>query len=276
MDEAMPAPALHTRHWPRAEATPARGAVVIVHGVGEHVGRYAHVAERLNAWGFDVHGFDQYGHGRSPGKRGTLHTPTRLLDDLANRVDAVRADLLPGQPLLVLGHSMGGLLAARFTALAMRPLDGLVLSSPALASGMRRDQRWLAALLAKIAPGFTIANGLPPEGISHDAAEVAAYRSDPLGHDRISGRLAHFIDSAGPPTLAAAPHWTVPTLLLFAGDDRLVDAAGSRRFAAAAPADVVTSQEFPRAYHELFNETDAVRAAVFAALQAWLDAHFPG
>ena len=265
--------ALRTRHWRHDPAAPARGCVVIVHGIGEHSGRYAHVAAQLNRWGFDVISYDQYGHGESPGRRGTLTTPRRLLDDLATVVDRVRESIADGQPLILLGHSMGGVLAARFVAERLRPLDGLVLSSPAIATGIKPWQRIMASLVARIAPGLTIANGLPSEAISHDPREVAAYRADPRVHDRVSGRLAQFVDASGALVLAAAPAWPLPTLLLFAGSDRLVDAEGSRRFAALAPKDRVTVREFPQYYHELFNEAE--RAPVFDALARWLAQRFP-
>lgn len=266
--------ALRTRTWRHVSSTGLRGCVLIVHGIGEHSGRYPHVAKALNQWGFDVIGFDHFGHGESPGKRGTLTTATRLLDDLAVMVDHVRTASPFGTPFILLGHSMGGVLAARFVAEQVRPVDGLVLSSPAIASGMKAWQRVLANALANMAPAFTIANGLPSDAISHDVEEVAAYRADPLVHDRVSGRLAQFVDASGAPVLAAAPTWQVPTLLMFAGSDRLVDAEGSRRFAALAPKGVVTAQEFPGHFHELFNEVN--RAPVFDALKRWLGQRFPG
>ena len=270
---AMPdCTSLRTRTWQRDVDALRRGCVLIVHGIGEHSGRYAHVADQLNRWGFDAIGFDQFGHGDSPGKRGTLTTSTRLLDDLAVMVDVTR-NAISGAPLILLGHSMGGGLAARFVAEGLRAVDGLVLSSPAIASGMKSWQRVLAQGLAKIAPDFTIGNGLPTEAISHDPEMIAAYRADPQVHDRVSGRLAQFVDESGAPVLAAARAWQVPTLLMLAGSDRFVDAEGSRYFAALAPKDVLTAQEFPQHYHELFNELD--RAPVFEALKRWLDQRFP-
>ena len=101
---------------------------------------------------------------------------------------------------------------------------------------------------------------------------VAAYQSDRLVHDRISARLARFIATAGPATVALAPQWKVPTLLMYAGEDKLVQPQGSRDFAAAAPAGVVTTHCFEGLYHEIFNELDA--APVFAALRQWLDQRF--
>ncbi|MCW5651038.1 MAG: lysophospholipase [Ramlibacter sp.] len=264
---------LALQEWPLAEDTALRGAVVLVHGLGEHAGRYDHVAQRLNSWGFAVRGYDQYGHGESGGVRGGLPDDDRLLEDLADLVDSTRMRLPDGAPLLLLGHSMGGLVAGRFVAQGRRPVDGLVLSSPALDPGLNPLQKLLLAVVPRVAPNLTVGNGLDSSYISHDPAVVAAYRADPLVHDRISGRLARFIADGGPATVAQAARWQVPTLLMYAGADRLVNPAGSRAFAAAAPPDRVTSRCFDNLYHELFNELD--RERVFEVLKAWLDVQFP-
>ncbi|MES1163052.1 MAG: alpha/beta fold hydrolase, partial [Rhizobacter sp.] len=108
---------LQLREWPVPDA---RGTVLIVHGLGEHIGRYAQVAARLNAWGWHAIGFDHRGHGASEGARGALAHDDDLLQDLARVVDAVRA--ARAGPLLLLGHSLGGLVAARFVAEALRPV----------------------------------------------------------------------------------------------------------------------------------------------------------
>lgn len=258
--------------WPLDPAVKLRGVVIVVHGLGEHAGRYDHVARQLNDWGFAVRGYDQCGHGESNGPRGGLPTDTRLLDDLADMVDSTRARMGPGVPLILLGHSMGGLVVGRFVSLAMRKVDGLVMSSPALDAGMNAFQKFLVSVLPKIAPDLRVGNGVKPQFVSHDPAVVAAYKADPLVHDRISARLARFIAEAGPQTLSLASQWTVPTLLMYAGDDRLLNADGSRAFAAAAPKNVVTSQCFDGLYHEIFNELDA--KPVFAALKHWLDQRF--
>ena len=260
-------------HWPLAEGRPRRGTVLLVHGLGEYAGRYHHVAQHLNDWGFAVRAYDHYGHGRSAGPRGGLNHDMRLLDDLADMVDAARAHTPEGLPLVLLGHSMGGLVAARFVAMHLRPVDALVLSSPALDPGLHAVQKILLATLPRVAPNLRVGNGLEARYISHDPAVVADYESDPLCHDRISARLARFIAEAGPATVARAAHWQVPTLLMWAGADRLVNPAGSRAFAAAAPDRVVQSRCFEGLYHELFNELDA--APVFEVLQRWLEKHAP-
>ena len=260
---------LIVQEWPLSSSVPKRGMVIIVHGLGEHAGRYNHVAAKLNEWGFAVRGYDQCGHGESEGLRGSLPSDNRLLDDLADMVDSTRAQAPPGLPLFLLGHSMGGLVVARFISLNMRQVDGVILSSPALDPGLNAFQKMLVAILPKIAPNLRVGNGVKPQYISHDPAVVIDYKADPLVHDRISARLAQFIATAGPAALAHAPHWTVPTLLMYAGDDHLLNADGSRKFAATAPQDVVTSVCFEKLYHEIFNEYDA--RPVFAELRQWLD-----
>lgn len=263
---------LAVQDWPLPAGQPPRGIVLLVHGLGEHVGRYDPVARTLCGWGFAVRGYDHWGHGESTGLPGSLPSDTRLLDDLAEVVDATRAQHAPGVPLILLGHSLGGLVVGRFVALQMRPVDALVMSSPALDAGMNAFQKLLVAVLPTLLPNLRVGNGLNARYLSHDPAVVQAYQHDPKVHDRISTRLARFIADSGPATLAAAPQWTAPTLLLYAGEDKLVSPAGSRQFAATAPADVVQSRCFETMYHEIFNERDA--APVFDTLKAWLDARF--
>ena len=257
--------------WPLPDAP--RATVLLVHGLGEHAGRYDALARHLGAWGYAVRGYDHYGHGESSGPRGGLPWDTRLLDDLTDIVDATRARMPAGQPLVLLGHSMGGLVAARFVALGIRPVDALVLSSPALDAGLGPVQKLLLATLPRIAPNLRVGNGLDARYLSHDDAVVRAYLADPLCHNRISARLARFIAEAGPATVARAAHWQVPTLLLWAGADRLVNPAGSRAFASAAPKERVQAHCFEPLYHELFNESPELAEPVLERLQHWLAAH---
>ena len=259
--------------WPLTKA-PVRGVVLIVHGLGEHAWRYDPVAKRLNDWGFAVRAYDQYGHGESMGQRGALPSNDRLLQDLAEVVDESRARMHASTPLIILGHSMGGLVAARFAALQLRTMEGLVLSSPALDAGLNGLQKLLLAVLPKLAPNLRLGNGLDPNHLSHDADVVARYKADPLVQDRISARLGAFIAETGPVVIADAPRWSVPTLLLYAGADKLVNPAGSRAFASAAPASVVTSRCFETLYHEIFNEATPEAMQVYSQLEAWLDARF--
>lgn len=263
--------ALHAHSWPCTGAT--RGTVLILHGLGEHIGRYAHVAAQLNAKGWSVAGYDQRGHGRSEGARGRLPTGNGLLVDLATVIDAVRA--AHRTPLVLLGHSLGGLVAARFVAGGIgviepwfREVDALVLSSPALDPGMRAGQKMLLALLGNLAPDLAVNNGLEPDWISRGPQVVQRYVADPLVHDRVTPRLARFILEGGAVVRERAAMWQVPTLLMWAGRDRCVAPAGSAAFAAAAPGAMLRAHEFETLFHEIFNEPE--QAEVFAVLDDWL------
>jgi alpha-beta hydrolase superfamily lysophospholipase len=269
--------------WPAPAGAP-RAQVLLVHGLGEHAGRYAQLAAELRDWGFAVRAYDQRGHGLSGGPRGGLPHDTALLDDLAVVMDETRSMHQQrgqlGLPLILIGHSLGGLVASRFVSLQLRAVDALVMSSPALDPGLNAFQKFLVATLPAIAPNLRVNNGLDPRYLSHDPAVVAAYQADPLVHPKISARLARFIATAGPATVAAAACWHVPTLLLYAGADHLVNPAGSRAFAEVASASaqvqpgMLSAQVFESLHHEIFNEAPSGAAAVRTALKTWLDARF--
>ena len=196
----------------------------------------------------------------------------RLLDDLADIVDSTRLRMKQGTPLILLGHSMGGAVASQFVAMNLRPVEALILSSPALDPGLSAFQKLLLATLPKIAPNLAVGNGLDVMKISHDQAVIDDYKKDRLVHDRISPRLGRFIANSGAAVLAAAPRWALPTLLMYAGADALVNPQGSRKFSETAPKKVVTSRCFDDLYHEIFNELEA--EPVFAQLKNWLDGKF--
>ena len=273
--------ALLTQIWPASQRAPgtARGVVVLVHGLGEHAARYDHVARRLNGQGFNVVGYDHRGHGRSPGPRGGIETDTDLCADLGRVVEAARKEF--AGPLVVVGHSLGGLIAGRFVAEGLapapapwwRPIDALVMSSPALDPGANAVQKFLLATVAPLLPRLAVNNGLKVDWISRDPAVVQAYAADPLVHDRITGRLGIFVAQQGPAVIAAAPRWKTPTLLMWAGSDRCVSPAGSMAFAAGAPRNVVTPREWPGLFHEIFNEPE--HAEVLQVMADWLDVQLP-
>ena len=245
------------------------GTVLVVHGLGEHAGRYAEVAAHLHQWGFAVRAYDQQGHGQSEGARGDMLRPGSLQADLCRVIDDTRLRAeLTDRPLILLGHSMGGLVVARTVAEQLRPVDAVVLSSPALGTLTTLFQKMLLASLPRVLPHLRVDNGLKTEFVSRDPDVVKAYKADPLVHRRISAGLAAWIVTEGEKTQQAAAQWQVPTLLLYAGQDRLVDRKASAYFAATAPATVVQTQCFEGMYHEIFN--DLYRTQVFVALKRWM------
>lgn len=239
----------------------ARGSIVLMHGLGEHSGRYRQLASFLNAQGLSVRCYDHRGHGRSGGARGDvirgdpmLQDAEIILDDFAAHFDA---------PPFLFGHSMGGLFAARFALSRRSPIRGLVLSSPALSVRLSRVEQGLLKLMDKVAPWFGVPNGLQPRYLSHDERVVAAYRNDPLVHARISARLLQSMLGSMDFCREHAQHYPVPTLLLYAGDDHLVDASGSE---AIRNVPNVEAHRYDGLYHEIFNEGPAA----YGDLGEWL------
>lgn len=245
---------LHAQRWEPDE--PVAGAVALVHGLGEHSGRYQHVAVALGAAGFALCSFDLRGHGRSTGRRGD----TRLAAAMGD-IDRLLADTgarFPGTPLFLYGHSLGGLLVLRYALEHAPGVAGVVATGPALRSPLREQRAKVFAvrLLAPVLPSLTLPTGLDPEGISHDPAAVAAYRSDPLVHGRASIGFARDAIEAGDAALAAAGRWSLPLLLVHGGADPITDPAGSRQFAAAAGGRCHLIV-YDGLYHEVHNEAGA-------------------
>jgi alpha-beta hydrolase superfamily lysophospholipase len=248
-------------------ASQARGGVVLMHGLGEHSGRYRELARFFNDCGMSVRCYDHRGHGRSQGKRGDVINGDPMLQDARIILDdfAVRFS----EPPFLFGHSMGGLFAARFALERLSPLQGLILSSPALALNLSSLQRKMLRVLHAVAPSLAVPNGLAPSHLSHDPNVVAAYKADPLVHRRISARLLRSMLSAIDYCHAHAGALDIPALLLVAGDDHVVDAEGSKRFFAHLPEGRAQMHVYEGMYHEIFNEPDAQRS--YADLKAWLE-----
>ena len=244
----------------------ARGSIVIMHGLGEHSGRYQHVVEFFNACGLSVRCYDHRGHGRSQGRRGDVILGETLLQDAQIVIDdfSIRYSLPP----FLFGHSMGGLFAARFALSARSPLRGLILSSPALALRLHRVELVMLRVLEALLPWLGLPNGLKPADLCHSAAVVKAYRADPLVHARISARLLRAMLDAIDECQGHAAAMSIPTLTLVAGSDRAVDPAGALRFHAQLPPELARLRVFPDMYHEIFNEPDATLA--FDAVRDWL------
>jgi len=246
-----------------------RGAVLIVHGLGEHSGRYQRLTQWFHARGYAVRSYDHRGHGQSEGRRGGLDRPDDLVDDLATVYNDY-AMKLQRAPML-LGHSMGGLVAARCVLDGRIAPPAMMLSSPALRCHEPAWLQKLAGLLARTLPDLPLSNGLKLDKLSHDASTITDYRVDTLCHRRITPRLADFIFRSGATCIADSGRLNLPTLLLVSGPDALVDSSGSRDFAAGAWAgNHLTTRFFDTLYHELFNEAEPGRSQVLKQLGDWL------
>jgi alpha-beta hydrolase superfamily lysophospholipase len=245
----------------------ARGSVVVMHGLGEHCGRYRHLAGFFNECGLSVRTYDHRGHGRSEGKRGDVINGDPMLQDAEIIIDDFSTRY--SQPPFLFGHSMGGLFAARFALSRLSPLRGLILSSPALSLRLSSAQGRLLKLMHRLAPSIGLPNGLSASMLSHDASVVAAYKADPLVHGRISARLLRSMLSSIAYCQAHAGALSIPALILVAGDDRLVDADGSRQFFAHTPPGMAELHVYDAMFHEIFNEVDAQRP--LGDLKRWVE-----
>jgi len=259
---------LHYRCW---EPEEARSSLVLVHGAGEHVGRYEHVAAWFAARGFAVWAMDHRGHGQSEGTRMHVDRFSDYLVDLAEFVKRVAGS--HGRPAMI-GHSMGGLIAYRYAAVYPETISALVLSSPWFLSRAKvsRVEQALAPLLAVLVPRLQVKSGIPPEACTRNAERIALDRQDPLRCQTATPRW--FVEC----TRAAAECRTtvtlpdgLPALFLVAGSDQLVDPDVTRAvFDRIGHADK-QFKLYPEKYHEIFN--DPGHEEVFEEILAWLREH---
>ena len=251
-----------TRHWP-AEAP--RAGVLIVHGVGEHSGRYEEVGDQFAAAGFKTFGWDLRGMGASSGERAWIERFDQFHDDVEDRLAATRA-ALPGRPVVLYGHSLGGLISLGY-ALSDRPKpDLLVLSAPGIDDDLAAWKHRLAPILARILPKVRIANGIAPSMLSRDAQRQEAARTDPLMLNSSTTRLGALSFAEQARVRTAAPTLTVPTLVIHGLDDPIVPARATEPLADIGG---VTRRTYPGIRHELHNEPEG--PAIIADVIAWID-----
>lgn len=249
----------------------AKGVVVLVHGLGEHSGRYGHVARFLNDCGFGLVSFDLRGHGKSEGKRGHAPSYDAIMDDIDHVVSEANQSY-PGAPLFLYGHSLGGNLVLYYLMKRRPNVAGAIVSNPGLAPAKDPGPKvLLGRILYSLWPDFTMPNGLDLPGISRDPAVYAAYKADELVHDRVSARLGLDLIDAGRWILENVQTLPdVPVLLMVGTADRLTDAAATIKFAQSAGSTVELVQ-WPGFYHELHNEPE--KDEVLAKIGQWLEKH---
>lgn len=263
---------LRTLHW--APAGDPWAVALVVHGLGEHAGRYETVAAALTAAGIDVYGYDHRGNGGSSGYRAYVDRWDQLYEDLANRLEAARAER-PGLPLVLYAHSLGGLIATGYLVGGpARPQpDLLVLSAPAVDSTQPAWKKQLANVLNAIVPRMRLANGLPPGALSHDPAVQVKVDADPLCISTSTvrfGAAAFAEQDRLRGILPGLPSMPVPTYLLRGSEDPIVPPASSDVLAAK---DNVTLREWPGLRHECHHEPE--HDAVLAEVVAWIRSQVP-
>ncbi|MEB2344101.1 MAG: lysophospholipase [Deltaproteobacteria bacterium] len=264
--EAPDGTRLLRRAWLPREA---RRAVVLVHGLAEHSGRYDHVGAWLSTRDCAVHAYDHRGHGQSEGRRGHASSFAQLLDDLEAFLQLVRREH-PDLPLVPIGHSMGGLVTTALLAERKPDVACAVVSGPALEvpEHVSAGRLRMARGLRRIVPRLRMAAGLAPEDLSRDPEVVRAYVEDPLVFRRITVSLASELLEAVARTAGGAFQVQVPMLLLHGEADRLCPARGSRAFHGQLRGPGHRLKIYPQLRHEIFNEPE--HEQVLEDLLAWL------
>ncbi len=258
---------LVTRHWAVPDGGSPRSAVLLVHGVGEHAGRYEHVGDQLAEAGHETFGWDLRGFGASDGERAYVDSFESLQDDVEDRLAAMRA-AVPGVPAVLYGHSLGGLIALSCVLDGRAKPDLLVLSAPGLDDDLARWKHRVAPILGRVAPHLRIPNGLTAEMLAADPARQAAVASDPLVLRASTARFGALCFDQQASVRGRIDALSIPTLVIHGLDDPVVPARSSE---ALAELPVVTRRTYPGIRHELHNE--AAGPAIIADVIRWIDDH---
>lgn len=249
-----------------------KGIVNLIHGLGEHSGRYAHVAETLTKAGYNLIGFDLRGHGLSEGPLG--HTPDyeHIMDDVALFMQKSNEFFGSDHPNFLYGHSLGGTIVLNY-ALRRKPnLNGVISTGPALRLSFEppKIKLVLGKIMANLMPTFSMNNALDVNALARDAAIVKAYQDDVLVHDRLSAKLVMELFDSGKYALEHTADWTLPLLLMHGSEDRISSCQASEEFAQKA-GDIVTFKQWDGFYHEIHN--DFGKEEVKAFMIDWLNGH---
>ena len=249
-----------------------RAAILLIPGLGEYSGRYEHVADYLTRRGFAVHALDHYGHGKSDGLAGYVERFSVYLDGVTALFEKVRSEHAH-QPLFLLGHSMGGLIAAAFLLGQQAAFQACALSGPAIKSDQAPPRVVIALIrvLSTLAPTLPLVQ-LDASCVSRDQNVVEAYMKDPLvHHGRLSARLISEMSAAMNHTLARASEISLPIMFMHGEADILTSPSGSAEMFGKVGSTDKTLKTYPGLYHEIFNEPE--QETVLADMSTWLEAH---
>ncbi|HEY5729067.1 MAG TPA: lysophospholipase [Anaerolineales bacterium] len=251
-----------------------KAIVCLIHGLGEHTGRYAHAGKALNDAGYALFGFDLRGHGKTGGARGHIPSLDVALQDIHQFVGFQRQNF-PGIPLFLYGHSLGGMLTLAYAIEYGKELQGVIATGAGFRSPLEEQKAKISLIkiLGSLLPGLTLPSGLDPATISRDHTVVQKYMDDPLVHGRLSAGLGKAMLTGVNLCFSRAKEIKPPLLLMHGTEDRLVYASGSEEFARLASesnADV-TLKLWDGLHHEIHNEPE--QAEVFKAMTEWLGKH---
>lgn len=251
--------------------TETKAVLIIVHGLGEHGGRYMNLVQPLVADGYAVYAFDNRGHGRSPGKQGYVNSFDEYRQDVA-----VFQKLVQGEegerPLFIMGHSLGGLIALYTILHDSSGYTAAVISAPALdTGGVSAVLMTASKILSRLKPDLSVATGLDATAISRDPEAVKAYQTDPLVHGAGTPRLAVESQAAMTWCQENAGNLQIPILMIHGTNDRITSPTASRAFFDKLTVKDKTYISYDGGYHESLNDIHHVQVA--ADIQNWLDAH---
>lgn len=247
-----------------------KAVCAVVHGYGEHSGRYLSPVNYFVPRGWALYSYDLRGHGRSPGQRGHINHFEEYLSDTDAFLQLVR-HLKPDRKMFLLGHSLGGLIVSAYVEnYPTAELSGLLMSSAFLGFKLQvpAAKAALGRLMSSLMPAMTMKNDLSAAVLSHDPAVVSAYDADPLNHHVTTARFFTEVTATQVRTVEGAGKVKLPLLVMYAGADQIADPECSRTFfERAASADKATHR-YDGYYHEIFNETG--KEAVFKDMENWL------
>ncbi|MBZ0274355.1 lysophospholipase [bacterium] len=255
--------------WRRIDAAAPRAALVVCHGLGEHSGRYVELMNELAVAGVSCLAMDHKGHGKSGGKRGHVNAFDEFTYSVRHLVETAHAEY-GARKVYLFGHSMGGVIAADYALRFPESIAGLVLEGAAfkIVVTVPRAKELAGRIMSQAWPGLTLGNEIPPEDLSRDPNEVAAYVADPLVHDRISARLYTEIVATAERAMARAGALTMPLLITNGGDDPIVDPEGAREFHGRVSSADKTLTILDGMLHEPLHEIDKARA--IAQIRDWI------
>ncbi len=258
-------------YWPERQP---KAVVILVHGIGEHSGRYKHVIEALVQRGYAVYTHDHRGHGASQGVRGHIEQFDYFVDDLHTLVQVARREQNT-IPIFMVGHSLGGLIAVRYALRHQALLHGLVLSGPAIQVGddVSPIMKKLARVLATVVPRLRIVPMTKAEHpLSRDPVVQELVNADPLMYKgKVRARLAYEILTSAIDALGRVDELALPVLIMQGDADRIVNAEGAKQLYHRISSEDKTLKLWPECRHEIFNELEKDEIIAFAA--DWLDAH---